>query len=122
MTAAVETPPSIRFSGTIKESVDGAETPEADTRRSIGNNQQPLTQEGSKERRAKRHTRIPTMPDTDGSRRKVMPTGAAIDDPSCPLHGGALKRDTTLLTRPPPAQENRARFHPEESQSHATVG
>jgi hypothetical protein len=41
MATAVETPPGIRFSGTIKESVDGAETPEVDTRRSIGNNQQP---------------------------------------------------------------------------------
>jgi hypothetical protein len=31
MAAVVETPPDIRFSGTIKESADGAETPEADT-------------------------------------------------------------------------------------------
>ena len=37
MAAAVETPPDIRFSGTIKESADGAETPEEDTRRKIGN-------------------------------------------------------------------------------------
>jgi hypothetical protein len=37
MVAAVETPPDIRFSGTIKESADGAETPEEDTRRNIGN-------------------------------------------------------------------------------------
>jgi hypothetical protein len=37
MVAAVETPPNIRFSGTIKESADGAETLEEDTRRNIGN-------------------------------------------------------------------------------------
>ena len=47
--AAVETPPDILFSGTIKESTDGAETPEEDTRRNINNDRQPGTQEGNKE-------------------------------------------------------------------------
>jgi hypothetical protein len=37
MATAVETPPDIRFSGTIKESADGAEMLEEDTRRNIGN-------------------------------------------------------------------------------------
>jgi hypothetical protein len=37
MAAAVGTPPAIRFSGTIKVSVDGAETPKVDTRRKISN-------------------------------------------------------------------------------------
>jgi hypothetical protein len=41
MAAEVETPPRIRFSSTIKESADGAETPEDNTRRSIDNDQQP---------------------------------------------------------------------------------
>jgi hypothetical protein len=39
--AAVETPPVICFSGTIKETADGAETPEEDTRRNVGNDRQP---------------------------------------------------------------------------------
>ena len=34
---AVETPPNIRFYGTIKESADGAEMPEEDIRRNISN-------------------------------------------------------------------------------------
>jgi hypothetical protein len=33
MAVAVETPPNIRFSGTIKESIDRAETPKKDTHR-----------------------------------------------------------------------------------------
>jgi hypothetical protein len=41
MVAAVETPLGIRFSATIKESADGTETLEEDTRRNIGNNRQP---------------------------------------------------------------------------------
>jgi hypothetical protein len=41
MAAAVETPLVIRFSSTIKESADGAETPEEDTRQNIGNDRQP---------------------------------------------------------------------------------
>ncbi|CAD6224157.1 unnamed protein product [Miscanthus lutarioriparius] len=41
MVAAVETPPGIRFSGTIKASADGAETPEEDTCRKISNDRQP---------------------------------------------------------------------------------
>jgi hypothetical protein len=41
MAAAVETPPDIRFSGTIKESADGAETLEEDNHRKIGNDRQP---------------------------------------------------------------------------------
>jgi hypothetical protein len=40
MTAAVETPPDVCFSDTIKESTDGAETLEEDTRRNIGDDQQ----------------------------------------------------------------------------------
>jgi hypothetical protein len=40
MAAAVGTPPGIRFSGTIKESADGVETPEVDTRRKSGNDRQ----------------------------------------------------------------------------------
>jgi hypothetical protein len=38
MAAAVEIPPGIRFSGNIKESADGVEMPEEDTRRNIDNN------------------------------------------------------------------------------------
>lgn len=45
-------------------------------------------------------------------RREMTPTGATIDDPSCPLHDGALKSDAALLTPPPPAPEARARFSP----------
>jgi hypothetical protein len=41
MEAMVETPPDIRFSGTVKESIDGAETPEEGTRQNIGNDRQP---------------------------------------------------------------------------------
>jgi hypothetical protein len=37
MAAAVETPPGIRFTCTIKESADGVETPEEDTRQNISN-------------------------------------------------------------------------------------
>jgi hypothetical protein len=37
MAAAVETPLSVRFFGANKESADGAETPEEDTSRNIGN-------------------------------------------------------------------------------------
>jgi hypothetical protein len=37
MVAAAVTPPGIRFLSTIKESADGAETPEEVTRRNIGN-------------------------------------------------------------------------------------
>jgi hypothetical protein len=37
MAAAVKTPLGIRFFGTIKESVDRAETPEEDTHRNISN-------------------------------------------------------------------------------------
>jgi hypothetical protein len=41
MAAMVETPPVIRFSSTIKESADRAETPKEDTHRNIGNDRQP---------------------------------------------------------------------------------
>jgi hypothetical protein len=51
MAAAVEIPPGIRFSGTIKESADGAETPEEDTRRIV--NQRPKAKDQSHPRRAK---------------------------------------------------------------------
>jgi hypothetical protein len=53
MTTTVETPPGIRFSGTIKESTDGAETLEEDTRQSIDNNQQPGPVSPMREARSK---------------------------------------------------------------------
>jgi hypothetical protein len=37
MAAAMEIPPDIRFSGTIKESADGAQMPEEDTHLNISN-------------------------------------------------------------------------------------
>jgi hypothetical protein len=53
---AVETPPGIRFSGTIKESADGAETPEEDTRRTSAT----TNGQGQSHPRSRRHTPIVT--------------------------------------------------------------
>ena len=60
MAAAVETPPGIRFSGTIKESANGAETLEEDTRRNIGNDRQPGLVSPKREQGARRHTPVVT--------------------------------------------------------------
>jgi hypothetical protein len=72
MAAAVETPPGIRFSGTIKESTDGAEMPEEDTRRKIGNDRQPGPVSPKRRARSRRHT-----PRKERDRRGLERTGRA---------------------------------------------
>jgi hypothetical protein len=52
----METPRSIRFSGTIKESTDGAEMPEEDTRRNIGTTDTQHQSHPRGEQGARRHT------------------------------------------------------------------
>jgi hypothetical protein len=96
--------PSIRFSGTIKESTDGAETLEEDTRRNIGttDTSTSLTQEGSKEQGGIPNRHTASWPVT----RAVDPWTPPSTALSWPLYSGALKRDATLLTPLPPAPVN----------------
>ena len=79
MAAAVETPPDIRFHGTMKVSTDGAETPEEDTCRKMGNDRQPgpvSPKRGarSKEAHTNRHTASWPVEEHDNAFRKVSGT------------------------------------------------
>ena len=72
----METPPGIRFSGTIKESADGAETPKEDTHRNIGNDRQPglvLPKRGTRSKEAHTSRYLASWPveEHDSAFRKV---------------------------------------------------
>jgi hypothetical protein len=56
MAAAVETPPGIRFSDTIKESADRAETPKEDTRVKLATTDSQGQSHPRGEQGARRHT------------------------------------------------------------------